>query len=131
MAETRALIEGANLGVTIKWPNEGFDLPEPPALYLAVEISSGQDRPMEIGGANVTWEAGGLIWCHVMVPNNSGYQAAFQMQDQLAALFRDTGATQNVVFDQIRDDPGDYGGQNGNYWRSSVSVDWRLQTRRA
>lgn len=130
MSEVRPLLEGANLGVPIKWPNEYFQQPEPPALYIAVEISSGHDRPLEIGGSNVTWEAMGQVWCHVMTPTDAGYDEVFALQDNLSYLFRDTGATQSIVFDQIRDDPGDYGGQNGNYWRSSVTVDWRVQTRR-
>lgn len=125
--DARAKVEAAVLGVPIKWPNEDFQLPDPPVPYIAVEISSGHDRPIEIG-SNATWEVTGQLWFHVFAPVRIGYVTVFTIQDSISAIFRDA-STSAVVYDQIRDDPGDYGGENGNFWRSSVTIDWRLQTR--
>jgi hypothetical protein len=126
-ADIQARLTG--VAYPIKWPNTPFTLPVDaggdPTPYYIVEIMGGASEPIELGGG--IWQNVGMTWVHMLVPVNSGADAAFAMADDIIARFR-SPPLEPVVYLEISDDPGDPGDDNGNYWRTSISASWRLQT---
>lgn len=124
---TAAAISLGETLVPIRWPNGTYQPPaDEPAAWLLVEMSGGAGRPLELGGG--IWQDEGRSLVHVLVPTNSGVDDALSIVDQLIAMFR-SPPLEPVVYTQIQADPGGPGTDDGLYWRTSVSADWRVQTR--
>lgn len=129
----RARIEAGGLGVPIAWPNEPIAEPDPvadpPPAWIVVEMSGALTSQIEIGapGSN-TFQEDGMIWGHVMVPTGTGSLAARQLAKRFANLFR--GASfGDVTCTDASIGMGEAGDETGNWWRLSVSVDYRFQDR--
>lgn len=131
-ADLQARIEAAAISIgevtlPVKWPNSSYDLPEGVAApFLLVEMTGGSGRPLELGGG--IWQDGGQSFVHVLVPTNSGVADTLSIVDQIIAMFR-SPPLEPVVYTQVTADPGGAGSDDGLYWRTSVSADWRVQTR--
>lgn len=124
-ADVKARIEAADLGVPIQWPNEAFSSSDNPSPFLIVEFAGGASVPIELGGE--VWQADGQAWVHVLVPINTGVIVAFGLVDAVAEAFRGP-LLGPVIYERVNADPGAPGEADGNYWRTSVTCDWKLQT---
>ncbi len=124
-ADLRARLLAAGLGVPIAWPNEPFEIPDPPSPWISVELVGGDDVPIEVGGG--LWSASGQSLVHVLVPTNSGVAASDALIDAVKTAFRGP-PLEPVVHERIGADPGGPGTDDGLYWRTSVTADWHLQT---
>jgi hypothetical protein len=130
-ADLQARLETAAISIggvvlPISWPNRTFRAPAgTPAPWLLVEMTGGSGRPLELGGG--IWLDEGQSFVHVLVPTNSGVADAMSIVDQVIAMFR-SPPLEPVVYTHITADPGGPGSDDGLYWRTSVSADWRLQT---
>lgn len=130
-ADLQARLETAAVSISgivlpISWPNRTFRAPVgTPAPWLLVQMTGGAGRPLELGGG--VWLDEGQAFVHVLVPTNSGVADAMSIVDQVIAMFR-SPPLEPVVYTRITADPGGPGSDDGLYWRTSVSADWRLQT---
>lgn len=125
-ADARAKIEAAALVPPdrVYWPNEPFVLPEPPAVWLAVESEGDVMAPIELGGR--TWQEEGTFYVHVMAPAGQGTAEARVLAEAVMGLFRGLGpASMTYLGGAIgRGGPSD----DGAWWRLSASVDFKFQT---
>jgi len=127
--DLQARIQAAGIAIKgtplqVAWPNRK---PDPPikGAFLLVELTGGSSRPISLGGEN--WLAQGQAMVHVMVPVNTGVDDVFSVVDQVEAMFRQP-PHETVVYERVTSDPGGPGSDDGNYWRTSVTADWHLQT---
>lgn len=124
---TAAGISSGGTVLPIAWPNQDFNAPAgTPAPWLMVQMVGGSGRPLELGGA--VWQDEGQSYVHVLVPTKTGVAAAMDIVDQVVAAFR--GPPQDaIIYYQVMADPGGAGSDDGVYWRTSVTAEWRAQTR--
>ncbi len=114
-------VDGAVLPVF--WPNMKRNTPA--GAFLLIEMTGGSSRPISLGGEN--WLSEGQAMIHVMVPVNTGVTGVFGIVDQVEAMFRGP-PHESVVYERVTSDPGGPGSDDGNWWRTSVTADWHLQT---
>ena len=120
-----AQVAAGGVVLPICWPNTRFTSPSPPRPWLLVEMTGGAAERMELGDA-VPWLDEGQSMVHVLVPVNTGVDAAMDLVDQVQAMFRaPSGAP--VRYTRVQSDPGGPGTDDGNYWRTSVTADWMCQ----
>ncbi len=124
-ADARALIEAANLGVTIAWPNEPFTEPSNDDLWLIVEIVGGAGGPIELG-QKAWWEFTGAINIYVNAPIGSGSAAALTLSKQVLNVFRGL-PERAVVYLSGEIGAGEPGTDDGRWWRLPVSIEFRYQ----
>lgn len=123
---TAAAITSGGALLPIALPNRTFNAPSGvPAPWLLVQMTGGSGRPIELGGS--IWQDEGQSFIHVMVPTNTGTDAANDIVDQVIAMFRGP-PTEPVVYTVVTADPGGAGSDDGLYWRTSVTADWYVQT---
>lgn len=118
-------ISAGGIILPIVWPNSGFKPPTGIAPWLLVEMAGGSSRPIELGGS--IWQDEGQAFVHVLVPTNTGVAVAMGIVDQVVATFR-SPPLEPVVYLRIYADPGGPGSDDGLYWRTSVTAEWRVQT---
>ena len=117
----------------ISWPNDDFVIPQDPNTlnplpFLIVEVTGGTSRPIELNGDGpAVWLNNGQVWVHVFVPVKTGPNLSFAITDDVISKFR-LPPYEPIVYYEMMDDPGSQDPENGNYWRSSVTANWRLQT---
>lgn len=125
----RAFLTAGWTAAPIAWENEHFDKPNPPAPWLAVELSGTVYAQQSIGAGpqeENRWDEDGVLWLHVFVPAGTGSSTARGYAKALADIFR--GALlidETLEFMDASIGMGEAGDNNGNWWRVSVSIDWR------
>lgn len=110
--------------------NDGVDRAEPIAAYVAMEIMGSYYDQQSIGAdpqEDNRWDEEGTLYLHVFVPSGTGGQTARGHAKTLVDLFRGTRllSDQSLEFLSASIGTGERGDDNGNYWRVSVSIDWR------
>lgn len=91
-------------------------------LYGQETIGGGADD--EQGGNR--WDESGVLWFHVFVPRGTGSREARRIAKALANLFRGrTLLDDDLEFGDADLGAGDPGQENGNYYLTSVNIDWR------
>ena len=125
----RAYVEANWTYAPIQWPNEVWDEP-PNEPWVKFEIFSANYGQQSIGAQDQEdnrWDHEGHIWFHVMVPRGSGATNARGAAKSLANLFRGERllGDQNLEFMDAIIGPGAPGDEEGNWTRTSVSVEWR------
>lgn len=111
----------------VRWENERFDLPEPPAPWVAVEMTGTLYDQASLGAgvrADELWREEGILWMHVMVPAGSGAETARTLAGQLCDLFRGVELDPNIEFRGFSIGLGEPGDDDGNWYRISISSDW-------
>lgn len=86
-AKARIAAYAASKPITVAWPNEAFDPPEPPAEWVAVETYGDTADAIELG-RDAAWIEEGSIDMHVMVPRGRGIDTALQIRKEISDLFR-------------------------------------------
>jgi hypothetical protein len=134
-ADARARIEAqaAALGLSVIWPNEPGQEPEPvdggdgslPA-FLSVEIMADGGEPIELGGA--TWEERGTVWISVLIPSGSGIGAGLQIRKALSNAFRGLDPAA-LNYDGFSFPPGGTDEGAGNWYRLSLGVSYSFTDR--
>lgn len=112
----------------IAWENESFDKPEPPAPWVLFEITGNMYDQQSIGDspqAANRWDEEGMMWLHVMVPKGTGSVLARHYAKGLADVFRGARLIDTMEFLSATIGEGAPGDEQGNYFRVSVSIDWR------
>lgn len=132
-ADARPRIQAAAdaLGITVAWPNEPAEEPEPGAdgglpMFLAVEFESDGAEPYELGGA--TWQEDGTIYVHVLTPTGAGIEGGNAVRKAVADAFRGlgAGAAPGLVYDRFRFPPGGSDEASGNWFRLSLAIEYRF-----
>jgi hypothetical protein len=125
-----AYVTSAWTHTPIAWPNKQFTQQNPPASWVAFQITGSLYGQQSIGAsvqADNRWDEEGTIWFHVFVPTNSGESGARGRAKALAVLFRGKTLLENrLEFLDAAIGSGEPGDEDGNYYRVSVSIDWRL-----
>ncbi|MBC9176767.1 phage tail terminator-like protein [Pseudoroseomonas ludipueritiae] len=124
--DARAIIAdgAAQAGLTVAWPNEPFDLPEPPAPFLAVDLRADGSEPMELGPG--VWLEEGMIDVAVVIPTGSGITEGVALRKQAADWFRGL-PPRAVLYDRfIFDAGGD--DEEGNWHRLPLKIAYRFQS---
>lgn len=116
------------LTTTIAWENEQFTPPEPPAAWIAVEVTGNllSQASLGAGADGNLWREGGMVWLHVFVPAFTGSETARTYARNLVGLFR--GLALNADTIRFRDASiglGQAGSDDGLWWRLSASVEWQ------
>lgn len=130
-ADLQARVDAAQLSsggvvLPVGWPNTTFKPPAPPRPWVLVEMTGGSAERLELGDT-VPWLDEGQSLVHVLVPVNTGLDAAMDIVDQVKAMFR-RGSASPVRYTRVDADPGGPGTDDGSFWRTSVTADWRVQT---
>lgn len=114
----------------IRWPNEDFEEPgRDRPVWVQFEIfgtSYGQQTFGMDEQADNRWDEDGHIWFHVIVPRGYGATTSRGACKSLANLFRGLRLlSDDLVFYDAEIGPGSAGDEEGNSYRTSVSVEWR------
>lgn len=124
----RAHVEQRWTFTEIRWPNETYDAP-PDGPWVIFEIFGTvygqQSLGMDIQADN-RWDHEGHIWFHVMVPQGAGSTNIRGAAKALADLFRGLRLmNQKLEFMDASIGPGASADETGNWFRVSVSIQWR------
>ena len=100
-----------------------------PTPFVAVEVTGNVYGQQSIGAstqATNRWDEEGQLWLHVFVRTSTGSSTARNYAKTLADLFRGTTLLSgDMEFMDASIGLGEKGDDEGNYYRISVSVDWR------
>lgn len=117
---------------SLAWENEQFSTPTStgkPTPWVAVEMTGTLYGQQSIGAypqSQNRWDEEGTLWMHVFVRSNTGSETARTICRSLADLFRGTTLLSGKLeFLDAQIGMGEPGDDEGNYFRISVSVDWR------
>lgn len=118
---------GAWTTTPIRWENEPLD--PLPTNFIDVEMTGTLYDQMSLGASTQAanrWDEEGVLWLHVLVPINSGGQAARTYCKSLADLFRGLTLLNNSLeFKEAFIGRGQAGFEDGSYYRISVYINWR------
>lgn len=114
----------------IAWENEDFTKPEPPVRWVMVEISGTVYGQQSIGAdeqRDNRWDEEGTLWLHVFEEVGKGSSAARRVAKALADKFRGARllSDESLEFGDAAIGSGERSDDDGNWWRVSVSIDWR------
>lgn len=114
----------------IKWENDTFQKPQPPAPWIAVEMTGTLYAQQSIGAGDEQtenrWDEDGILWLLIYVPTGSGSVTARRYAKQLADLFRGTLLlNDDLEFMDASIGAGEPGDDDGAYYMIQVSIDWR------
>jgi hypothetical protein len=123
-ADAKGRLIAANLGVAIAWPNEPFDKPEAPAMWISVQAASAVLKPIELGAG--VWVEEGTLYVDIHIPKGWGTDDARVLAKTIADTFRGLPAAPTSYVGAAIS--GSAVGDSGGMWESmTVSVDWRYQ----
>lgn len=124
-ADARARVT-AVLGATpTEWPNEPFSVPDPPAIWAAVEMTGTISEPIEMGPTRA-WQEEGWIGVHIYTPSGWGTDAARVLAKAVVDAFRGIPGGP-VTYHSASIGDGVAEDVDGAWWRLSVHVDYRYQ----
>lgn len=126
-----ALLTAANLqyngsAIPIQQSNMNFVQPEPPSMFLSVEMAGQSLAPIELGETHSVWEEKGQLYVHVVVPSGFGSRDARDMAKQIANIYRGLGP-RNVVWRRATIGIGGTSDDNGSWWGLTIAVDYSYQ----
>jgi hypothetical protein len=113
----------------IRFENEAFDQPNPPAPWIAMALTGVLYGQASIGAATQAanrWDEEGRLWIPVFVPVGTGASRAHQLAKALADLFR--GLTLlNGDLEFMDSFIGEAGpaSEEGNWFQLPLIVKWR------
>ena len=112
----------------IRWPNETYESPQEQP-WIAFEIFGtvyGQESlGMQVQADN-RWDQEGHIWFHIMVPQGSGSSSIRGAAKAIANLFRGLRLlNDDLEFRDASIGPGSADDDKGNWFRVSLSIQWR------
>lgn len=124
----KAFLDAEWTATSLCYENETFDLPQPPAAFVLVEMYADFDQQITIGTGSPTtevWRESGAVLLHVMVPTGTGSLTARQHATALADLFRGRLlAGETIRFYDLSIGLGGPGSEDGTYWRLTVRADF-------
>lgn len=124
-ADVRTAIETDGLGgVPVRWPAEPWSLPNPPALWVAVDMAADVAGPIELGAAG--WQERGYVYATIMVPNGHGTAGARTLAKRIVDLLR-LRTPSAIVYDGASIGTADPDTDDGAWWRLQVTIDYRYQ----
>lgn len=120
---------GTGLVPPIRFENEEFDKPNPPAPWIAMAVTGvlygQQSLGMPTQAAN-RWDEQGHLWLPVFVPVGTGGSRARQLAKQLADIFRGlTLLNGSLEFMGAFIGEGAPSPEEGNWFQLIVAVEWR------
>lgn len=118
-----ALLEGANLGFPIAYPNLPFK-PPTTSLWLAFSMTSDSIDMIELNGG--AWQEEGVVQVLVIVPTATGSRQARLVAKQVSDIYRNLGP-RNVVYYSGSIGESSQDVPNGNFWAMGVTVNYRYQ----
>ncbi len=115
---------------SLAYENDEYVVPDTPTAFVFVEISGQNYARASIGASEFSdnlWREEGSLWLHVMIPSGQGSLVARTYAQSLIDLLRDAELLNGrLVFLDASVGLGEQGQLNGNYWRLTASIDWRL-----
>lgn len=123
--DARARLEGAGLGVPIAWPNEPFGLPNPPSIFISVDMTGNVLAPIEMG-PNGGWQEDGELLVEIYTPVGGGSADARTLAKRIVNIFRALPPAP-TTYHGASLGSGRSEDIDGNWWRFSIRVDYRYQ----
>ena len=74
--------------IPVSWPNESFEVPNPPKTYVRFSIANGDSKLMDIGSEIKTYRNIGIIYLSLFCPPNTGNGQIMIQADNMANIFR-------------------------------------------
>ncbi len=74
--------------LNVNWPNVSFTPPNPPAIWMRVNIFSGEAVQLTIGSVTNAHRFPGVIVIQIFAPLNAGDKDILAMADTVAGIFR-------------------------------------------
>lgn len=129
-ADLRARLAAAALAsggrpVPVCEPNTTFAAPPGNAPWLRADVSGGGGVPVELGGE--TWQDEGMALIDVLVRVGTGVDATAALVDALKSAFRGPPYAP-ITYTRVVADPGGSGGDDGEYFITSVRAEWKLSS---
>ena len=123
----RAYLEANYASTLLLFENERTDTP--PGPWVLIEFISTTYAQQSLGAGSQAanrWDEDGTFFAHVVVPGGSGVRDAFSYARIIADLFRGlTLVNGNLEFMDVVVGYGE-SQDEGNWYRVSVNVAWRL-----
>jgi hypothetical protein len=121
---------GAWTACPISYPNDGFQPPADGSPFVKFEIAGSLYSQQSIGETTQAlnrWDETGRVWLHVLVKSGDGGSTARGAAKALAVLFRGkTLLNGTLEFLDASIGEGAAGDEDGNWFRVSVDIRWRL-----
>lgn len=117
-----ALLEAANLGYPISYPNLKFA--QPSTLWLQFNMTGDLLEPIELNGG--AWQEEGTLSILVVVPTGTGSKLARTVGKEIANIYRNLGP-RDVVYFQASIGENTMDIPVGNWWALGVSILYRWQ----
>lgn len=126
-----AILNAANLSLrgtvlTRQESNVNFVQPEPPFMFLSVEMAGESLAPVELGPTHSVWEETGQLYVHVVVPSGTGSEDSRSMAKQIAELFRGL-PPRDVVWRRAMIGLGATSDDDGSWWSLTVGIEYSYQ----
>lgn len=129
----KGFLQANYVATKLVFENEPSDAPDVP--WGLVEFSTGIYRQVSIGAntqAQNRWDEEGSFFIHLMVPAGAGVRDAFAYAQIVADLFRGLQLMSGALeFDDVVVGYGGRGDDDGNWYRVSVNIGWRVLDARA
>lgn len=123
--DARALLEAANLGVSIEWPNE-IQVEPGEATWLKVDMTGDSLRPIEMG-PNGKWLEEGALLIDIYAPAGHGTLQARMLAKRITSLFRGLGP-RVVQWRRASLSTGDkVEDRGGNWWVMQIAISYEMQ----
>lgn len=124
--DARAIIEADGLaGAPVRWPAEPWTLPNPPVLWVAVDMAGDVTEPIEMGPGG-GWQETGALYATVFIPQGFGTANARVLAQRIINLFRNR-PTGVVTYSRASIGNAEPDTDDGAWWRLLVTVDYRYQ----
>lgn len=118
-----ALLQAANLGYPIQYPNINFTQPQG-TPWMAMNMTGDLLEPIELNGG--AWQEEGTLLVQIIVPTGTGSRLARTLGKQVANVFRNLGP-RDVVYFQMSIGENTMDVPVGNWWVMGVTVLYRWQ----
>lgn len=129
----RAELEASWTTIPLTFENEAFTPPTDgdgkPQPFVAVEMTGNLYGQQSIGAGDPgdnRWDEEGVLWLHIFVRSGTGGQTVRTYAKSLADIFRGKLLLGGAIeFMDASIGLGESGDDSANYYRVSVSIDWR------
>ena len=106
----------------VAFPNEIFQNPEPPTMWVSVEATSNMLDPIELVGG--VWQEEGTAYFNIMVPAGFGTDDARKLAKDISNLYRSLPPERPVIYRGGSIGNAVMADTEGMWWMITVSVDY-------
>lgn len=118
-----------NVVPPFRFENDNFQMPNPPAPWIAMSLAGVHYGQQSIGAATQAtnrWDETGALWLVVLVASGSGASRVRQLTKLIADIFRGlTLINGSLEFMDAVIGEGGPSQETGNWFEIPVIIDWR------